>query len=148
MKTTIKFYIFKSIYILNFSFNKQFLFLGQISKKSILPVENTKNEHHWWILHSQINLSTNFQLKLTIAIFRTKFAKNGSHFQSKTDKIDTTIEFCIFKLAFVSNFTLNKQFWIFGPNLPKKDIYCQKQKQKSEHHHWILHIQISFGTNL
>ena len=39
------------------------------------------------------------------------------------DKMDTTIEFCIFELVFVPNFTLNKQFWIFGPNLPKKDIY-------------------------
>ena len=48
-------------------------------------------------------------------------------FQSETDEIDT-IEFCIFKLVFVSNFTLNKQFWIFGPNLPKNDIYGQKQK--------------------
>ena len=55
-------------------------------------------------------------------------------------KIDTTIEFRIFELVFVSNFTLNKQFWIFEPNLQKKDIYGQKQKR--EYHHWILHIQI------
>ena len=68
-------------------------------------------------------------IKLTIPTFWTKFAKKGSYFQSKTDKIDTTIEFCIFELVFVSNFTLNKQFWIFGPNLPKKDIYGQKQKK-------------------
>ena len=84
-----------------------------------------------WMLHIRISLSTNFQLKLTIAIFWTKFAKKGSYFQSKTDKIDTTIEFCIFELVFVSNFTLNKQFWIFGPNLPKKDIYGQKQKMST-----------------
>ena len=55
---------------------------------------------------------------MTLAIFWTKFA----YFQSKTDKIDTTIEFCILELVFVSNFTLNKQFRIFGLNLPKKDI--------------------------
>ena len=30
---------------------------------------------------------------------------------------------------FVSNFTLNKQFRIFGPNLPKEDIYGQKKKK-------------------
>ena len=41
-------------------------------------------------------------------MFWIKFAKKGSYFQSKTDKIDTTIEFCIFELVFVSNFTLNK----------------------------------------
>ena len=88
-----------------------------------------KQKNHYWILHIRISLSTNFQLKLTIAIFWTKFAKKGSYFQSKTDKIDTTIEFCIFELVFVANFTLNKQFWIFGPNLPKEDIYGQKQKK-------------------
>ena len=34
----------------------------------------------------------------------------GSYFQSKTDKIGTTIELCIFDLVLVSNFTFNKQF--------------------------------------
>ena len=34
--------------------------------------------------------------------------KRVSYFQSKTDKIDTITEFCIFELVFVSNFTLNK----------------------------------------
>ena len=59
---------------------------------------------------------------MTIMIFWTKFV----YFQPETDKIDTTIEFCIFELVFVSSFTFNKQFWNFGPNLPKKDIYGQK----------------------
>ena len=86
---------------------QQFWFSEKISEKSILLVENTKNEHNYWILHIEISLSTNFQFKLTIAYFWTKFAKKGSYFQSKTDKIDTTIEFCIFELIFVSNFTLN-----------------------------------------
>ena len=62
------------------------------------------------ILHIKISLSTNFQLKLTIAIFWTKFAKKGSYFQSKTDTIDTTIEFCIFEFVFVSNLNLTKRF--------------------------------------
>ena len=48
------------------------------------------------------------------------------------------------KLVFVSNFTLNKQFWYFGSNLPKK-VFPVKN-WKSEHNHWIPHIQISFGT--
>ena len=105
------------------------IFGTNFQKKVYFRTKTQKNEHHYWILHIRISLSTNFQLKLTIAIFWTKFAKKGSYFQSKTDKIDTTIEFCIFELVFVSNFTLNKQFWIFGPNLPKKDIYGQKQKK-------------------
>ena len=37
--------------------------------------------------------------------------KKGSYFQSKTYKIDTTIEFCIFKLVFVSLWTNNFEFW-------------------------------------
>ena len=90
--------------ILNLSFSKQFWFLEQISIKKV-SVENTKNEHHYWILHIQISLTTNFQLKLTNAIFWTRFAKKGSYFQSKRDKINATIVFCI--LVLVSNFNSN-----------------------------------------
>ena len=125
-KITIELYIFKLIKILNFSFNKPFWFLEQISKKKYTSSrKHKKNEHHYWILHIRISVSDNFQLKLTSAIFLTTFAKKGSYFQSKTDKLDTTIEFCIFEIVF----TLNKQLWIFGPDLPKKDIYGQKQKK-------------------
>ena len=52
----------------------------------------------------------------------------GSYFQSKTDKMDTTIEFCTFKFVFVSNLALNKQFKIFGPNLPKEDHWEKIEK--------------------
>ena len=62
-------------------------------------------------------------------MFRTKFTPKGSYFLSKTDKTDTTIEFSICELVLVPNFTLNKQFWIFGSNVPKKNIYGQKQKE-------------------
>ena len=39
-------------------------------------------------------------------------------------------------------------FWVlsFGKNFQKKNTFSQKQK-KNEHHHRILHIQISLGTN-
>ena len=43
--------------------------------------------------------------------------------------MDITIEFCILKLIFVLNFILNKQIWIFGPNLLNKDIHDLKQKK-------------------
>ena len=99
------------------------------------------------------------------------------------------IEFRIFKLVFVPNFSLNWQFWFFWPDLPKKGFFGLKQKKwkphifyiilhiqislvrnsssnwqfwffgqnlskmvvpvknwKTEHHHWIPHIQISLGT--
>ena len=73
-----------------------------------------KNEHRYWILYIRISRSTNFQLKLTNAIFWTKFDKKNSYFQSKSDKIDTTIEFCIFEKIFVSNFTTDKKILDFG----------------------------------
>ena len=62
-------------------------------------------------------------------LFWSNLPKKGSYFQSNADEIDTTIEFCIFELVFESSFALNKQFWISGPNLTKKDIYGQTQKK-------------------
>ena len=50
---------------------------------------------------------------------RIKFAWKG-YFQSKTEKVNSTTEFRIFKLVLVQNFNLNWQFWFFGPNLPKE----------------------------
>ena len=38
---------------------------------------------------------------------------------------------------------VNWQFWLFGPNLPKKGVPVKNRK--SEHHHWILLIRISLG---
>ena len=102
---------------------QQFWFLSIFPKRSRVPVKIRKNQHNYWVLHIQINLSTNFRLKLTVAIFRPNFPTRGSNFQSKTDKIDTTIEFWIFELVFVSNFTLKN----FGPNLPKKGISSQNK---------------------
>ena len=120
---------------------QQFWFMEQIFKKRIL-LENRKNGHHHWILHIGISLSTNFQLKQTILIFWTKFVQKGN-FQSKTDKMHTTIEFCIFELVFRWNFISNN-FEFFDQICPRR-IYIAKI-WKSEHHHWILHIRISFGT--
>ena len=58
--------------------------------------------------------------------------------------MDTTIEFLLFELVFVSNFTLNKQLWIFGQNLPRKGFSGLKQKKCKLP--LILHIQISLAT--
>ena len=43
--------------------------------------------------------------------------------------MNTTIEFCVFELVFVLNFTLNTQFWIFEQNLSKKGFSGLKQKK-------------------
>ena len=108
--------------------------MEQISKKSILLVKNTQKMNITIDIniHIQISLCTNFQLKLTT--FWTKFAKKGSYRQSKTDKIDTTIEFCIFELVFVSNFRTNN-FEFLDQIYPIK-VFIVKTR-KSEHHHRI-----------
>ena len=68
------------------SFNKQFWFLEQISKYTS-GRKQKKKELRYWILHIRISLSNNFQLKLTIAIFWTKFAQKG-FFWSKAKKVN------------------------------------------------------------
>ena len=63
-------------------------------------------------------------LKLTILIFGPNFHK--SKFRSKTEKINTTIEFCIFELVQVPNFSLIWEIWFFGDKLPKKGYFYLK----------------------
>ena len=85
MKITIEFWIFKLIYILNFSFNNfnswgnpppLTPFPPPKKKKVYLRSKSEKNEHHYWVLlHFQISLCTIFELKLTIFIFLTRFAQ-------------------------------------------------------------------------
>ena len=90
-----------------------------------------KYENHHRFLCIQISLGSKFQPQQTILIFRNKFPKQG-YFQTKTEKINITIEFLILELYiiyYILNFTLNKQFSILGPNLPKMDISGQKQKK-------------------
>ena len=61
-----------------------------------LLVENRKIEQNNWILHIQISLGAIFLQELIIFIFWTKFVQK-EHFRSKTEKKNSTIEFCIFK---------------------------------------------------
>ena len=70
-------------------------------------------------------------------------------FWYKTEKVNITIEFCIFELIQVANFSLNWQFWFVGPNLPKKGNSRQKQKKKKKKKrisHWVLNIENSLST--
>ena len=104
MKITIKFYIFKLIQILNFSFN-HFDFWRKFPKKVYFLWKSEKNEHHHRILHIQITLSTNFQLKLTVAIFWIKFAHKGQLFSGTKFHLKLTI------LIFLTRFTQTGFFW-------------------------------------
>ena len=90
---------------------------GTNLKKKILPVKNRKNKHHHLnspclsrFLYQFSAQTDHFNFLEQICPIRV--AQKG-HFQSKADKMDTTIESCLYELVFVSNFTLNKQFWVF-----------------------------------
>ena len=60
------------------------------------------------------------------------------------EKLNTTIKFCIFELVLVPNFSLNRQFWFFRPNLNKKSFSGQKWKNWTPPlrvlHVWILYL--------
>ena len=54
--------------------------------------------------------------------------------------MNITIAFCVFELVWIPNFTL-KGFEFWNQICPKKVFSVQNEK--SEHHHWILHIRIT-----
>ena len=58
--------------------------------------------------------------------------------------MNSTIEFCIFELAWVPNFNLNWQLWFLDQSCPKRVSLVEKRK--SEFHYWILQIWISLGS--
>ena len=66
----------------------------------------TDGERNVRILHS---LGTKFPLKLTLLNFGPNLPQR-KYSQPKTEKVNSTIEFCIFQLFLVLNFTLNKKF--------------------------------------
>ena len=56
-----------------------------------------KSAHHHCIMHIRISLGPKFQLELTVFSLRTKFGQERIS-SSKTEKLNTTIEFFIFEL--------------------------------------------------
>ena len=60
-------------------------------------------------------------------IIWSKFTQNG-YSRSKTENVNITIEFCIFKLVYLPNFSLNWQFWYFGQTLPILVFLVYKRK--------------------
>ena len=65
--------------------------------------------------------SHQIQLKEIIFNFWIKLAQKG-YFWSKTKKANSIIEFCILELDYLPNLALKRQFWDFGPNLPKMGV--------------------------
>ena len=127
----------KSEIPLNFSFTNNFSFRNKFPKTK--DTSGRKQKRSCSPLNSSYSNS-----KCQFSVETGNFDFLDKICLKRVAKMDTTIEFYIFELVFVSNSTLNKQFWIFRPNLPKKDIYGQKQK--SEIHHGILQIWISLST--
>ena len=74
---------------------------------------------------------------MIILIFWNKAPPKG-YSKSNTEKLNTAIEFCKFELVLVPNFSLNSQFCFFLTRFA--------QNRNSEHHHWILLIQIKLCT--
>ena len=64
-----------SNYSPNFSINSQFI--NQIYLKGVFPVKNGKSERHHWNLYIRISLSSKFQLKQIILIFKTNLPNKG-----------------------------------------------------------------------
>ena len=81
------------------------IFWTKFASKKVFSVENAKSKHHYWILHIQISTGTKFKLRLTILIFLTNITQKG-YFWSKTEKVNITIESCIYELVWVPNFSL------------------------------------------
>ena len=91
-------------------------------------------------------LVPNFSLNWQFWFFLTRFTQKGFFSGLKQKKWTPHIFYIILhiQISLVRNFSSNWQFWFFGPNL-HKNIFLVKN-WKSEHHHWIPHIQISLGT--
>ena len=87
---------------------------------------------------------TGFQLKLTILIFSIKFPQKGC-FPSQVEKREHHHWILHVRISYVLNFSVNWQFWLVGPNLPKRVFHLKNRK--IEYHHRILGIRIKLGTN-
>ena len=74
LNITTEFYIFKLVWVPNFSSNWKFSFFEPNLPQRVSQVENGKSEHHHWILHIRISLGTKFHFKQTSLKFGTKFA--------------------------------------------------------------------------
>ena len=119
---TSEFCVFELVEVPNFTLNWQFWFFGPNLPKEYLVKIGKK-----WTTYEFYT----FQIsKYQTSASRIKFVPKG-HFQSKTEKVNSTNKFYIFKLVLVPNFSLNWQIWFSGPNLPKKGISSLNQKKST-----------------
>ena len=141
---TMEFCIFELVKVPNFTLNN-FEFWDQICPKWVFLVKNRKSEHHHWVLHISIWLGTIFYIK-QFRILGTHLPKMGISGQ-KQEKVNTTIEFCMFKLVLVPNFILNRQLIFWSRFAQKGYIWSETEKKKKITINF-LYIWISLGTKL
>ena len=55
-------------------------------------------------------------------IFWTKFSQKV-YLRSKTEKVNTTIEFCMFELVYEPNFSLHWQFWFYFDQICPETVF-------------------------
>ena len=96
--------------------------MTKICPKRVFSLENRKRHHHQWTVYIRISLGNKFQLKVKILILWTKFAQKG-YFWWKTEKVNITIEICLFELVWIPNFNVNWQFLFFGGKLATKGCF-------------------------
>ena len=77
-------------------------------------------------------------------IFDTKFLQKR-YFWPEREQVKITIEFSIFELVYVRNFNLNRQFWFFELNLPKKGNEAYHGSPRKCVHIWKFPRLISAG---
>ena len=102
MKITIEFSTFELVLKPTFIFSRQLWFGPNLPNKGFygfktghmmnITISATTFQRIW------ISLGTKFHLKQTILIFWNRFAEKG-YFQSKTEKVNITVEFSIFELV-------------------------------------------------
>ena len=80
-----------------------------------LAVQILHVAYHLW----SISLGIKFHLKQIILIFWTKSVQKG-YFRSKTEKVNSISEFCLFHLDQLPNFNLTENFDFFDQICPKR----------------------------
>ena len=84
-------------------------FKDQTWRKKVFRIKNRKSEHHHCILQIRISLGIKFHLKMTTFNFLDQISPNRV-FLIWTEKVNSAIEFWIFELFWVPNFSFNWQF--------------------------------------
>ena len=124
MNVIITFRLFNLVLVPNFNLNWWLLFFWlDLPKKSF---SGKVNPTFFLYNFAYSNWSrAKFQLKLTLLISVEQIYPKR-HFLSKTEKVNIIIEFDIFKVVFVPNFSLSWQFDFFDHICPK--MYFQSKK--------------------